>query len=210
MRSRTVSTCAAAIVIFSALVPLPRTLAEMQFEIRPLGGTYPPSTGNVTNDVAIINSLRRSGQFEEAQVRCLELLKQRPDDPGLKALFLQIQSDRRTQSSSSIDLKTKIKDIIVPEINVREAAVGDVIDFLRGQGQSLSPDKAPVNIVWQAPEEAKNVKITLNLRDVPLADALKYATQSAGLRYRIDPHVVVIYSASPTVPGNSSPSHVKP
>ena len=37
----------------------------------------------------------------------------------------------------------------------------------------------------------------MNLRHVPLADVLKYVTESAGLRYRVDPHAVVIYQAPP-------------
>ena len=40
---------------------------------------------------------------------------------------------------------------------------------------------------------------------VPLADVLKYATERhAGLRYRVDRHVVVIYKPPPTAP-NAKP-----
>ena len=41
---------------------------------------------------------------------------------------------------------------------------------------------------------------TLNLHNIPLADVLKYVTESAGLRYRTDAHAVVIYKPLPTVP----------
>jgi type II secretory pathway component GspD/PulD (secretin) len=57
--------------------------------------------------------------------------------------------------------------------------------------------------------QAESQKVTLNLRSVPLADVLKYVTESAGLRYRVDPHAVVIYQPPPAVPAEASPSNVK-
>jgi len=186
------------------LVPNVRSRAEMQIEARALGG-------GATNDIQAINSLKHQGLYDEAEARCLQALQQKPDDATLKRLLTEIETERGRQQNAPQSLKRKIETLIVPEVNVREATVGDVVEFLQNQGQTLSEDKAPINIVWQAPEEAKTTKVTLNLRDVPLADALKYVTQSAGLRYRVDPHAIVIYSVSPVTPGKSAPSsHAKP
>jgi len=176
----------------------------MQIEARSLGGS-------ATNDIPAINSLKRQGLYDEAGARCLQALQQKPDDPTLKRLLTEIETERGRQQNAPQSLKRKLETLIVPEVNVREATVGDVVEFLQNQGQTLSEDKSPINMVWQAPEEAKTAKVTLNLRDVPLADALKYVTQSAGLRYRVDPHAIVFYSVSPATPGKSAPSsHAKP
>lgn len=125
----------------------------------------------------------------------------------------------------------KLNDIVIPEINYREAAVSDVITFLSDESRALDPDKVGVNIVLSsgvgipsaptkttatgvptpptapgaagaeatAPgatavesSESFGQKITLSLRTVPLIDALKYVTQLAGLKYRVESSAVVI------------------
>jgi general secretion pathway protein D len=83
--------------------------------------------------------------------------------------------------------------------------VSEVVDFLKEQARTLSADKASINVVWEAPEETKTAKVTLSLREVPLADALKYVTESVGLRYRVDAHAIVIY-----IPPPGAPPHAKP
>ncbi|HUJ08681.1 MAG TPA: hypothetical protein VL171_01520 [Verrucomicrobiae bacterium] len=137
-------------------------------------------------------------------------MKQNPDDPSVRTLLVEIESERGQQKNTRASLKRKIESLVIPEVNVREASLVDVMDFLQKQGQTLSADKAPINFVWQVPEQAKTAKVTLSLHDVPLADALKYVTQSCGLRYRVDPHAIVIFQPVPAPPANSPSPHAKP
>ena len=89
---------------------------------------------------------------------------------------------------------------MISELNVRDAPVTNVIEILRTESEKTSADKTAINFVWQAPESSKAATVTLNLHNIPLADVLKYVTESAGLRYRTDAHAVVIYKPLPTVP----------
>src|SRR5579862_3144725 len=152
--------------------------------------------------------MARMGLYDEAEARCIQILEQKPNDSNVKRLLGEIQ-DLKRQQNGPADLKGRLQEIVIPELNVRDAAVVDVIDFLQAEGQKRSKDKTPLNFVWQAPENAKVAKITLNLRKVPLADVLKYVTDGAGLRYRVDAHAVVIYQALPTTPKDSVPANVK-
>jgi hypothetical protein len=145
--------------------------------------------------------LARVGLYDEAEEDCQRILAQKPDHPAARQLLSEIQQKQRDQPG---DLRRRLKETVIPEISVRETPVIDVIVFLREQSRKLSPDKTPLNLVWQAPEESKAVKVTLNLRQIPLADALRYLTEIAGLRYRVDPHAVVIYKPLPTAP-NAGP-----
>ena len=115
----------------------------------------------------------------------------------------------------------KLNDIIIPEINYREAVVSDVITFLSEESRRLDPEKAGVNIVLSSgvsapspsaaaapappgggtegqgtsPSGSEGVegrKITLSLRNVPLIDALKYVTTLAELKYRVDSSAVIV------------------
>ncbi|MGD1020295.1 MAG: STN domain-containing protein, partial [Verrucomicrobiia bacterium] len=102
-----------------------------------------------------------------------------------------------------------LDEIIIPEVNFRGAGAADAIEVLQTESQKILGADNPINFVWQAPESFKIAKVTLDLRHVPLADVLKYVTESAGLRYRVDPYAVVIYQAPLAAPAESSPSNVK-
>jgi hypothetical protein len=172
-----------------------------------------PATPTGTNtaelaDVQTAAVLERMGHYDEAEARCLKLLEQNPNNQTVKQLLGEIEDKKRHQNSSS-GLRRQLEETIVPEVNVRDATAADVIDFLQTESEKLSGGKNPINFVWQAPEDAKAAKVTLNLRGVPLADVLKYVTESAGLRYRVDPYAIVIYKPLPVAPNESTSANVK-
>jgi hypothetical protein len=158
--------------------------------------------------VKAVTILERMGRYDEAEARCLQVLQQNPNDAEAKRLLTEIQ-DLRHKPGPSTSLRESLETIIIPEVNFRGAGLAEVIDFLQVQSQKVSGADSPINFVWEAPETFKTAKVTLNLRSVPVADVLRYVTGSAGLRYRVDPHAVVIYQPSPAPPTESSPPNAK-
>jgi hypothetical protein len=195
--------CAGAVL----LVALPSVLSKA-------ADTNRPPTVQLTDDqlgeklqAAVL--LARVGLYDEAEAQCEQILAQKPNESTVKQLLEEIRAKRRERNPSG-SLRHKVDEIIIPEMNVHDASVIDVVEFLRGQSQTLSSDKTAINFVWQAPEDAKAAKVTLNLRNIPLADVLKYVMDSTGLRYRVDAHAIVIYKPLPTAPKDSTPSNAKP
>ncbi|MGO9246097.1 MAG: STN domain-containing protein [Verrucomicrobiia bacterium] len=153
--------------------------------------------------------LERTGRYDEAEARSIQMLQQNPNDVNAKRLLAEVE-DAKHKPHPSTALRETLDEIIIPEVNFREVGVADVIEFLRTESQKISGADYPINFVWQASAESfKTTKVTLDLRRVPLADVLKYVTESAGLRYRVDPRAVVIYQPPPAAPTGSSPSNVK-
>ncbi len=152
--------------------------------------------------------LARAGLYAEAEAVCKEILAQKPDQPTVKQLLLEVEELQRKREAADAGyaLRRKLEQLVIPEISFRQAAPADVIEFLREQTKQLSPDKTPVNVVWLVPADAKLSPITLSLRKVPFTDVLNYVTQLAGLRYRIKPHAVVIYKPEPEPPAQSAPA----
>lgn len=124
-------------------------------------------------------------------------------------------------SVSQAKIKKKLEEIMFPEISFREAVISDVISFLSEESRKLDPEHVGVNIVLggvlSAPQVAQapamppesgptpvtplpptgntneTVRpITLNLRNVPMIDALSYITTLADLKYRIEKSAVLI------------------
>ena len=157
--------------------------------------------------------LARVGLYDEAAGLCKEILSQKPEQPTVTQLLREIEELKRRKQAQdpSFELRHKLEQINMPEVSFREANPSDVVKFLSEQAKKLSPDHAEVNFVWMVPADAKLNPVTLNLRDVPFTDVLGYVTQLAGLRYRVEPHAVVIYKPEPEkpIPPATEPLHGK-
>ena len=94
-------------------------------------------------------------------------------------------------------LERLAKEIIIPNVEFRQAHIADILQFLREASIQCCPGGTNVNIVLNvtAPEtvgrEATN-KATLALRNVSLYDALRYTTEVLGLKIRYDDSAAVI------------------
>ena len=132
---------------------------------------------------------------------------------------------------ASARLQDKMKTIIIPAVEFRQANINDVVNFLVEASLAADPEKEGVNIILNlgqgtgggaaAPAPAAPAEpavdewgfggedlgggmgmassapagvrdITLNLRRISMLDAIKYITEVAGLKYRIEDSAVII------------------
>ncbi len=100
--------------------------------------------------------------------------------------------------SAIVDLERKLKGMIVAQVNFDQATVPDVIAFLNAKSKELDPAKRGVNFVARLDDASAGAEISLTLGGVPMLDVLKYATQVANLKYRIEEYAVVILPLSST------------
>ncbi|MGD0017049.1 MAG: hypothetical protein ABSC38_06010 [Verrucomicrobiia bacterium] len=100
------------------------------------------------------------------------------------------------ESEALARIKEKLNKTILPEVSFRDATMTDVIRFLVDESRRLDlPTKEGVNIVLQTDQMGgSNVarQVSLNLHNIPLIEALRYATTGAGLEFRIEPNAVLV------------------
>ncbi|MBX7212316.1 MAG: hypothetical protein K1X78_28670 [Verrucomicrobiaceae bacterium] len=112
-------------------------------------------------------------------------------------------------SSESIDeshrkrLRERMDKIILPRVSMTGATLEEAIEFLRIQGRDLDTTgsntvERGVNFVINQGGTPNSAQITLDLKDVPLSEALRYLTELAGMKYKIEPNAVVIVPLSDT------------
>ncbi|MCG3148129.1 MAG: hypothetical protein PCFJNLEI_01571 [Verrucomicrobiae bacterium] len=106
---------------------------------------------------------------------------------------------------------SKLNEIKFPQIRFRDASLVDVVGYLSEESRKLDPKGEGVNIVLgpgivatpavaapvegepAAPAGAGNERrITLDLRNVPMIEALRYITSLSNLKYRIESSAVLI------------------
>jgi len=100
------------------------------------------------------------------------------------------------------NLVQRLKGIIVPEFNFREAKPSDVFALLSDESRRLDPEHIGVDIIDQA--DTDEMKVTLSLRNVPLWDAMNYVRRLVGLSYRIEPNAVIIFNAAAGISNNEN------
>jgi len=130
----------------------------------------------------------------------------------------------RMGSGGTHAILTKLKEIQIPRIDFKETTVEEAIDFLRLRSIELDrsesdPTKKGINFVIRRPRSnspdsvldsdaagglgatndpgALRIK-ELRLRDVPLAEALKYICEQTKLRYKVDEYAVTLVPATET------------
>ncbi|MEP6670695.1 MAG: M56 family metallopeptidase [Chthoniobacter sp.] len=85
----------------------------------------------------------------------------------------------------------KAERIIFPKIEMREAPLAEMLDYLRTKATELDPDKTGVNIVLQ-PGTESDARITVSLVNIPLIEALRYTASLAGLEVRAEPNALIL------------------
>ncbi|YCM45915.1 Amuc_1098 family type IV pilus outer membrane protein [Verrucomicrobiaceae bacterium 227] len=101
----------------------------------------------------------------------------------------------------------KLNTIMLPEVNLNDATLDEAIDFLRAMSVQLdettSNESAKgVGFIIQlgdedhpAVKEVRAQRITLQLRNIPMVEALKQIANSVKADYRVDEYAVVITAA---------------
>ncbi len=101
-------------------------------------------------------------------------------------------------------ITAKLDGIIIPRVAMNGFSLASAVDYLRRVSQDLDdiegdPARRGVNILIDerkinasSPGVLDQQSITLELENVPLAEALRYVTGLAGVKFRVEPFAIVI------------------
>ncbi|CAN5168720.1 hypothetical protein BH23VER1_BH23VER1_29100 [soil metagenome] len=108
----------------------------------------------------------------------------------------------------------KLRTIRIPSVQFEDATIQEAVEFLRLKSREMdvntvNPEEKGVNILIREGGGAgvegavggsiSSRRITLSATDLPLGEALKYVTDLASLRYRVEPYAVVVVPATDSV-----------
>jgi general secretion pathway protein D len=90
----------------------------------------------------------------------------------------------------------KLRTLIFPQVDFAGATLDEVAELLRVRSRDLDPQGAGINFILNVPPESRNKPISLNLRDVPMEEVLRYVSEMSGVSYKVDEHAVTFVSLS--------------
>jgi len=125
-----------------------------------------------------------------------EAWEHKPPVRGLRIDSLQTGGEEPT-----VHLTRKMQQLIFPSVQFAGASIEEAVEFLRVKSKDIDvaetdPTKKGVNIILKAGDAPITASISLDLRDVPMVEALRYVTELAGMKYKVEPYAVLIVPVS--------------
>lgn len=93
---------------------------------------------------------------------------------------------------NDFDIQQKLNFIFLPKVDFKDARIEDVAVFLTTRSREFDPNKSGVAFLVQDEARRQAKKISVSLRDMPLYEILKYVSQLADVKYRIENQAVFI------------------
>jgi tetratricopeptide (TPR) repeat protein len=89
--------------------------------------------------------------------------------------------------------EAKFGGVMIPTFRLDAASLEESLETLRVMVEKQSKNAATPNFVIQDPnKQLAAAKISLNLKNLPAKDVLRYLTEQAGAQARHDPYAIVI------------------
>ena len=159
--------------------------------------------------------------YNETRSRMLWLTDRAWERPlkNLKSSGRDTEGSAFAAAGSKDAINNKLNKIVIDKIDLEDASIREVVDILKQKSRQLDtstddPKKKGVNIVLKLasqptttpsangqpaaggassePTVTEDTKISLSLKNVPLIEAVRYLTELADLKYKIEPFAVSI------------------
>ncbi|MEZ0296018.1 MAG: extracellular solute-binding protein [Candidatus Methylacidiphilales bacterium] len=98
--------------------------------------------------------------------------------------------------TSANQLPERLRSIIIPEIEFKQATIREVAKKLNDLTRQYDPEGKGVAFAVRPEAERESRPVTLKMTNTPVTQILRYATQLAGVKFRVEEIGVFIVSAS--------------
>jgi hypothetical protein len=121
------------------------------------------------------------------------------DSRNLVAInFLQKIKALEKTAPKFVSQEQQLRGLTVPKVQIKDATIGAVFDYLKSTASKLTGGKAAVNFVLKLPDEVVNTKtISLNMTDAPFTEVVKYVAELANLNVQYQQYAVLVTPRAP-------------
>lgn len=110
-------------------------------------------------------------------------------------------SSSRVSPSTEAYLTEKMSKIIFPTFQFQGATIDEAIEYLRVKSRDFDtfPDASGVkgvNVILRQGDTPSNASISLDLKNVPMLEALRYITELAQMKFRVEAQAVLVLPLS--------------
>ena len=162
----------------------------------PEGSGRQPTTGLVAEEVKrlLADGVVAFSKGDYATARGLFETAYQIDSRNLVAInYLQKIKVLEKGVSRPMSQERQLAGVIVPKVQLKDATIGAVFDYLKSMAAKLTEGKVAVNFVLKLPEETvKTQTISLSMSGVPYTEVVKYVAELANLQVEYQQYAVLV------------------
>ncbi|WP_133793822.1 hypothetical protein [Prosthecobacter fusiformis] len=149
-----------------------------------------------SDDVNQIFQMGRAAYYKGDMETAYQLLTQvearNPKHFETRALLAQIRTHRQPGNAS---VKASYQSVVLTKIEFSDVTLEEAVEGLRALSKTASDGKIIPNIIIKDQSLATKT-LSLNLRNLPLTDAIQYLAGIVGANTTYDKHAVIFSSAA--------------
>lgn len=161
-----------------------------------------PEGANAAYDAEAEALVARNTQPNLDQVEAFVESMQRADktdDLGMQEFDEMPQNGQGADASRYYT--NKMDRIIIPRVQFQGASIEEALEFLRIKSRDFDtverdPSRKGINLIAKFGSTPSTAQISLDLKDVPMTEALRYVAELAGMKYKIEPYAVLVVPLS--------------
>lgn len=135
-----------------------------------------------------------AGDYETAVMKLGQYVEAHPDQPRARALLERARLE--LQRDPGLTYRRKVAAIRIARIDVQDVTMQEFIDYVQAvitaahKEAGADEDAFVPNFLLRG-DGVNEKRFTMQLRNIPLDEALRMAGEMAGVRFRYDPHAVI-------------------
>jgi hypothetical protein len=106
--------------------------------------------------------------------------------------FLRQIAVAEARAPKGNEMERQLSSVIMPKVEFQEATLASALEYLRQQVTKVSGGKSSVNFVVQLPPEQVNAPVTINLRNVPVTEVIRYLGDLANLKFEYEKYAIKV------------------
>ena len=131
------------------------------------------------------------GDFVTARAFLTQVAAANPSHPHTQNMLRYINAHAKQEST----LKRDYAAVTLPKIDMQEVTLQEAVTGLRVMAKNASQGKVSPNVIIKGTALAEK-KLSLNLANVPLTEAIEYLAQLSGAKATYDKHAVILSEAT--------------
>jgi len=131
-------------------------------------------------------------QYAEALVLFDAVVKAKPGFVYARSYAAKCRTALASNQGPKNDLEGQLSKVMLPNVEFNAAPIGDVLQFLSTRAREISNNTVAPNFIYKGTAEQRdNTLVSLNLRNVPLTEVLRYIGQLTRTTFIYEEHAVV-------------------
>ncbi len=146
------------------------------------------------------------GEFAKAQELLSRVAAANPRHTDTNNMLGYIKAHHQVKD---VTLQKQYESLILPKVEFGDVTLREAMEGLRALAKNASNGKVVPNVIIRS-EEAAEKKLSLNLSNIPLSEAINYVTQLTNTKATYDKHAVTISGLADLGSASTADSAAKP